>query len=887
MTDWLKHCRAILIPLTMKHPALVILLLGIGPPCWGTAPTLLHTAGYEAPVQAEPGDLLLLAGTGFKPGDRVVYRATDLRDTPASHPRGIPASATAKEGTATIVKRSPYALTVLLPTTLESHGQYRLWAVTAAGEWSTPVLINDPRPLWASPAFFYSTADAAGLNRHLRIVGRNLQPSSGQPVEIRLQGPATYTLEVRLDPQHAAAQPLVIEAAIPPQIKTGLYSIAVSRAGQVWISLPDQRLEIRPDPAPLARFEVSDARFGSCRPDDGSDDTDCFAKALDAARAAGGGTVIFPAGKWDLSTTHLAAGLQANGFVLGHNVHVQGAGDTATRIIRHVSKSTPYPGALLTLAGGNSITGIALTHDLSYDSIQDPRAVIQLGVPPTPEDPGEPVSDIVISGNTFLRVGRVMVDGGRPIQRLWITHNTLGGFDNALLLTGAGARLRHPYHIDDSIVRYNRFLPGSFLNVAIHQGTIATQLGASHRVDFSDNVADGTATEGLLNPTDPHGWRAAFFWNANNNNEELLVAENHISCSGDKAGDGEAFSFDSSGTTFAFDTLQPVDQSGPDSVSVPAVPLHEQKGQQVPDGYYNGHWLTIVQGPGLGQTRRIVQYSEDRATGRVTFRVAPQWDVIPARGVSQIVVGLQYWQVYVVANEITQAKPPCQKSNLNSPRGGVIGLWAAVADTVVQSNRQYDSDGIEYLQEYQARTAATTAACKVCMGTAAPAIALEIRNNLIDGEYDWDSDCSWSGIRGYYYASPTPESPPPIVGFGAVIAHNSISHADGQRGGGIDISSAGPAGKAGPPPENWTMVENPLIFGNLIRNISGPLPRQACHDTQRLRVGIHLEGKQIIKDTVLSRNRCEQTDHLLDDGGTDTTALCDSSAAQACECPQR
>src|SRR6185437_1330309 len=156
--------------------------------------------------------------------------------------------------------------------------------------------------------------------------------------------------------------------------------------------------------------------------------------------------------------------------------------------------------------------------------------------------------------------------------------------------------LAHKYRIDDSIVRYNHFLPGSFLDVSIRQGTIATQLGASYRVDFSDNFADGAATDGLQDPADAHGWRAAFFWNLNNNNEELLVAENHVTCSGDKAGDGEAFSFDGSGFTSGLKVAAPVDQSGTDWVRIRATLLHEQKHQAIPDGYYNGHWLTIVQG---------------------------------------------------------------------------------------------------------------------------------------------------------------------------------------------------------------------------------------------------------------------------------------------------
>src|SRR5258705_13494101 len=69
-----------------------------------TAPVLLRTSGYEAPVRGGPGDLLLLAGAGFQPTDRVVYRADDPRDQQGGHPSAVPAVATAREGSASVVK---------------------------------------------------------------------------------------------------------------------------------------------------------------------------------------------------------------------------------------------------------------------------------------------------------------------------------------------------------------------------------------------------------------------------------------------------------------------------------------------------------------------------------------------------------------------------------------------------------------------------------------------------------------------------------------------------------------------------------------------------------------------------------------------------------------
>jgi len=448
------------------------------------------------------------------------------------------------------------------------------------------------------------------------------------------------------------------------------------------------------------------------------------------------------------------------------------------------------------------------------------------------------------------------------------------------LLTGGDTSSAHTYEIDASVVRGNRFVPGSYLDVPGRQGTVATQLGASRRVDFSDNVADGASAAGLQDGKDPPGWRAAFFWNLTNDAEELLVSNNHISCPGDKTGDGEAVAFDANGNTFGFDAARSVVAAGPDWVKIRGVLLHQQLGRTIPDHYYDTHWVWIVAGPGLGQTRRVTSYTEDHARGTVTLRIAPSWDIVPPAGAARLVLGKQFWQVYVVANEVTQASPPCQKSNLSSPRGGVIGFAAPVADSAIEGNRQVDTDGILFLSNYSAHTPS----CPLCLGAGAFVTALEIRGNRIEGEYDWSSDCSWSGIHGYFVATPTPEEPPPVMGFGTVIAHNVISHADGQRGGAIDIARAG---VAGPPPGNWPMVQSLLIFGNTISDISGALPRSACREGQRDRAGIRLEGPGNVRDTVLEGNRCERVDTLLEDMGVATTRLCPENGAGSCECKPR
>lgn len=848
------------------------------------APLLFHTPGFEAPVRGDPDDLLMLAGWGFESGDRVVYRAMDSAD--GVHPHGVPASNTAAEGTAPIVQQGqpPYAITIRLPMEMTQGTAYKLWVVTAHDEWSDPVPINDARPQWVSPAYVYSSVDLAGLGRVIRVVGRNLRGA-----KVRLAGSGgSYNLESRVaDPPRADAVPdYVVTAALPPRIPAGLYTVSVRRPGLGWIDLPAQKLEVLPDPAPLPTFTLGDPKFGACHPDDTADDSPCFARAIEAAASAGGGIVFIPPGRWDLTAPAHPDGT-TDGFIIPRHVQLQGAGPDKSRIVRHGQVLPRRPDAMLSLIGDNTISGIGFSDEVHFNALPDSRPVIQLGsttgVAEIDSKGSHFIKNVVITGNTFLHIGRGIISGqGRPIARLIVTANQFGAYSHGIDIPGNSGNLTEPFHIDDSIVRGNRFVPGSWVDLKSWQGPMASGMGAGRRVDFSANVADGASAEDLQDPQDQPGWRAGNFWNINNSVEMALISENQVSCAGDKDGDGEAFAFDSSGDTIGFNGAPAVQASGPDWVTVRSLFLHEQVGQQIPRDYYVGHWLKIVDGPGLGQTRRIVSYTEDPASAQVIIHVAPDWDVPPGRDVGRVVVGRQFWQVYVVGNDIEHRAPPCHKSNLQGPYGGEIVLWTPTADFVIEGNRQRDANGILFNMGYSANTAS----CPKCYISEFLQTNLEIRDNRIEGEYDWTSDCGEAGIEGRWGASPTPESPPPITGFGVSISHNFVAHSDGPRGGGIDMPLAA---NAGPPPGHWDFMENFLIFHNQVQDMTGPPPgEKGCRRWgQKERSGIRLEGEQNIRDTVLYRNSCERVDKPLVDAGLRTLKVCDGAAAGSCECQPR
>src|SRR5262249_44421949 len=160
-------------------------------------------------------------------------------------------------------------------------------------------------------------------------------------------------------------------------------------------------------------------------------------------------------------------------------------------------------------------------------------------------------------------------------------------------------------------------------------------------------------------------------------------------------------------------------------------------------------------------------------------------------------------------------------SNASDRKGGGITLWAQAADSVIEGNRQFDTDGILWQELYSVRD---TSVCPGCTSETNYIDFLDVRHNLIDGEYDWANDCSSSGITGSLAAAPSPRPPPPTVSYGLSIANNIIRRADARQGGAISFVAGW---YKGPPPYKWPLASNPLIFHNVIDGFSSP-PAKPC-----------------------------------------------------------
>ncbi len=782
------------------------------PPSLEPAPEVFNTKFYQSPVRADPDDLLLIPGYGFKAGVVVVYKQVSDKPANPQPPVNIPNTNTVHEGRLYVAQITTDAVTVLLPEVMKAKQTYAIWVKNKNSSWSEPVLINDPRPLWITPDIAYATKSFASLAREIKVVGRNLEDASAK---IRLSGPVNYDLNVIDDGNPATTiEHYAAKGALPTTLQPGTYTIQFSRDGTNWIDLPkDIKLTVLADPLQKQSFDIS--TYG-CSKDDGLDDTGCIVQAIAAAKVAGGGEVFFPAGIWELKDPSKStdSSWEYNGIVVPQGVDLIGAGASLTKVVQTMdwkksngdSVFTVF--TVFTLLGNNRIQGIYFHSDGFKGSY--PLFIGLAKVFPTKDDP--PITEnIVIADNKFsgLNNGHVtgmyfaIGDWGHPVRRLFIAHNEFQAYRDDLVLAGG----RGTHSVQDSVIAYNTFYPGDYEEAFVGggAGTIASEMDGFRRSDFSDNIADGSVNG---------GWRATYFWAAHNANGPTLISRNKAICTGNKVGDGESFVFDANGDTWGFKTPQKVVAATSNSASVNGewaktrwVQADLKWIEELP-GYYNEHWVNIVDGKGLGQTRKITGYQDYTQPGPWTFTVSPPWDVIPDSS-SVVTVKRSNWNVYLVDNVVDNRG--CIKSALqekNEADSGQFGFWAEVSDWAIEGNRLYDSAGILALASSQEG--------------AGPGInngwnnfAGEIRNNLVDGNDKCPSDpnCVVTGGIKVWYGGP-PDSPSVVQGYNLLISHNTVmGGASDVNLGGIAIRAAGYLSKI--TPYQWKDV---LIFHNNIEN---------------------------------------------------------------------
>jgi hypothetical protein len=890
--------RATLLRVPGVCGALAVCSFGTAELALGT-PHLYSAPAHESPVRADPDDLLLLPGYGLAASDRVVYSV--LRDTAAAllPPRlaDIPLEQTRAAGFADVVSvaDTPYSLTVRLPEATSRGRAYALWVINAAGEWSNGVRINDARPLWITPDYAYATASLANLPRVLKVVGRNLQPVANAPTRVRLVGPHTYTLPA--SNRSASLSRYVAEVTLPSFIVPGRYAVQTSRDGSTWSPIMNvaggraQTFRVLPDPVAGAAVEVRDF---NC---DATDDTSCIVRAIAAAanvtKYPHGATVVFDRrtyqlsdpGTWSAGANVSSKGVDVEGIWVPRHVSLRGAG--ATVVVRGsgwlAETSAPDDrrvpiASLFNLQGDNTVEGFTFDDENVYTASSAGRnAALSLGIDANYAHSiglSQPVSHVVISHNEFRHPFVAIQNGGLPLDHLYITYNDFGAWQNGLYLGRQGnLGTANPFDLTDSVISYNTFHPGSF------PATIASQLGGGTRLDFSNNVADGTSTAYLYDAADPRGFRAAFFWHLGTNSELKLISQNRILCSGDKPGDGEAIVFDGAdetdygGYVRAAPVVASSSKDWSSEVAVGASPLRGPLG-------FVGQWLQVVRGPGRGQLRKVTAFSA--TSSAATFTVSPPFDVLPGPG-SAVTVGLENWQSYVVDNHVDHGARLCVNGPKSNPSGGGIIFYAQTADSVIEGNRQNASSGILLAHQY-------------ILSPSRPAFLMlqaanEIRDNLVEQAPMFAGLRGVSGIRSAYVATAENrgEPPPPVLDFATSIAGNRLVAADGP-GGAIEFQDGGPVGWRNSTDgcvATWEIAAAPLVFHNDVSASPGTGigigSRAPPQRPARCPPGIR---DPIVWHATLYANSCAGVSRPLSDDGTGTQRICRAQNGTLCECAQ-
>ncbi len=594
--------------------------------------------------------------------------------------------------------------------------------------WSKPLLINDVRPLWVSPARIYASKPLAdGMERVFKVVGRNLHPAPGKTTQVRLVGPTTLTFTAENDGDQATRVEHFVARVVLSDLPVGTYRVEVSREGLTWVPMGDAALTVDPDPPQKKAFFVSEFKTPTdpCLPDGnddhpGIDDTGCIVRAINAAAAATPSVVVFGAGQWDVrfeGPDYYETKWGSNGIEVPKGVSLMGRSKELTKIVKALADPLPEdyqwrrcnewavpkpPGcaedftngkgvlsALFTLHGEQSISGIHFHHKTRNGIELTLRLGHQFGLNFGLQEKDDlRVSNVKIFDNTFTGMVTV-ISSELDVIRLVVWGNDLQAYA-VNIHTGPPGNPNNLQNFDpfphlvlrDSIISGNTFLPGDYNNPNLQSGVLATAIGASEKLDFSDNVADG-----LVNG----GWRAGFFWHTGFNQEKVLVSRNRLSCTGDKAGDGEAIVFDANYHDTAFYNLAPVKSASPTAVTINAE-LSEQLAN-----YYKEFWVQVVKGKGVGQSRKIVSYQVN--AGEVTLQVAPKWDIVPDPATSKIMIGEAVWQAIVVDNfadnrAVITERQGCSHNNPNGEEPGMIAFTSNTIDSSIWNNRMLGTGGV-------------------------------------------------------------------------------------------------------------------------------------------------------------------------------------------------
>jgi len=169
-----------------------------------------------------------------------------------------------------------------------------------------------------------------------------------------------------------------------------------------------------------------------------------------------------------------------DGILVPEGISLEGSGRGTTHLVRGTGWDMHVPS--FALLGHNTVSGFTFGDAHRYRSADQGTGFLMLGARwDRANTYGSPldISHVVISDNEFDRPFIAIRNDGLAIDHLIVVHNIFGAFSTALNWEGNPHNIGSRYHYSDSIVAYNRFFPGSYLDLGIAQGTMASSLSAA------------------------------------------------------------------------------------------------------------------------------------------------------------------------------------------------------------------------------------------------------------------------------------------------------------------------------------------------------------------------------------------------------------------------
>ena len=236
---------------------------------------------FWASDPVRPGETVVVVGDGL---DRCTIKILRVPDTAPPGPSSLDLIASAL-GTPPI-QATPGSVKFVVPAELPP-GLYAYRISTPEG--GVIQFLNRPVVWWAQ-AEGGSTLAPGGT---LRVFGKNLRNTLGRPAAIELTGARTVRLP-------ATGDSFALQAALPADLPEGVYYAHVLTGwGGSYGRSDGTRIEVaRPKAWPTQVFNVHD--FGA-EGKGQTDDTEAIKAALAAAAKAGGGVVLFPRGRYQVS----------------------------------------------------------------------------------------------------------------------------------------------------------------------------------------------------------------------------------------------------------------------------------------------------------------------------------------------------------------------------------------------------------------------------------------------------------------------------------------------------------------------------------------------------------------------------------------------------------